>query len=56
MGVEIDTAKDGVMAVDIVALGAKLVGGKADGDAGTAVVGTAVLQEAGIDCMAHLAS
>ena len=56
MGVEIDIAKDGVLPVGIVVLGARLVGGTADGDAGTAALGAALLHDAGIDLMAHLAS
>ena len=50
------SAKEGVLAVDVVALGAKLVGGKADGDAGTAAAGAGAFHEAGIDFMAHFAS
>ena len=56
IGVEIDTAKEGVLAADVVALGTKLAGGIADADAGTAAVGAAVFQDAGMDFMAHLAS
>ena len=56
MGVDVDTANEGVLAVDANVCGAKLVGGKADGDAGTAAVGATVFHEAGIDFIAHLAS
>ena len=56
LGVEIDTANEGVLAVDVNVCGAKLVGGKADGDAGTEAAGATVFHEAGIDFIAHLAS
>ena len=53
LGVAIDTAKYGVLAVGVVALGAKLVRGKTDGDAGAAAVGTGAFHEAGIDFIAQ---
>ena len=56
IGVEIDIAKDGILPVGIVVLGARLVGGTADGDAGTAAFGTVLLHDAGIGLMAQLAS
>ena len=56
LGVAIDTAKEGVLAADVFVLEAKLLGGKAEGDAGTAVVEAGAFHEAGIDCIANFAS
>ena len=42
--------------MDAVTEGNKLVGGRVDGDAGVGVAGTAILDEAGIDVIAFLAS
>ena len=49
VGVEIDIAKEGVFPVGVVVLGAKLAGGIADDDAGTAALGAALLHDAGMD-------
>ena len=38
LGVAIDTAKEGVLAADVFVLDATLLGGKAEGDAGTVAV------------------
>jgi len=55
-GVAPDTANDGVLALDAVTEGNKLVGGRVDGNAGVGVAGTAILDEAGTDVIAFLAS
>ena len=56
IGVEIDIGNDGVLPVGVIVLGARLVGGTADDDAGTAARGVALLHDAGVDLMAQLAS
>ena len=56
LGVAIDTAKEGVLAADVFVLDATLLGGKAEGDAGTVAVEAGAFHEAGIDCIANFAS
>ena len=56
IGVEIDTANDGVMPVGAVVLGIRLVGGIADGEAGTAALVATLLHDAGIEPMVLFAS
>ena len=56
IGVEIDIANDGVLPVGVVVLGARLVGGTADGEDGTVALVATLLHDAGIEPMVRLAS
>ena len=47
IGVEIDTANDGVLPVSAVVLGTRLVGGTTDDEAGTAALVDTLLHDAG---------
>ena len=55
-GVEIDTANDGVLPVSAVVLGTRLVGGTADGEAGTVALVATLLHDAGTELIVSFAS
>ena len=56
IGVEIDIANDGVLPVGAVVLGIRLVGGTADGEAGTVALVDTLLHDAGTVLIVSLAS
>ena len=56
IGVEINTANDGVLPVSAVVLGTRVVGGTADGAAGTVALVDTLLHDAGIVFIVSLAS
>ena len=56
IGVEIDTANDGVLPVSAVVLGTRVVGGTTDGEAGIVALVDTLLHDAGTVLIVSLAS